>query len=221
MIRVLVADDQALMRTALEHFVAQAEDLEVVGSAADGVQALELARSCAPDVVLMDMQMPRMDGVEATARITAELPGTRVLAITTFSSEQYLVPALRAGATGYLVKDAPPAEVVEAIRRVHGGDAVFSAQVAHDLVTAAAAAPEQSRGGPLEPLAEHERLTARELDVVRELAKGSSNAEIAAALFLAEATVKSHIGKVLEKWQVRDRVQVLIRAARAGLVELG
>ena len=142
MIRVVVADDQALMRTALEHFVAQAEDLEVVGSAEDGVQALEAARTLAPDVVLMDMQMPRMDGVEATARISAEAPGVRVLAITTFSSEQYLVPALRAGAAGYLVKDAPPAEVVDAIRRVHAGDAVFSARVAADLVEAVTAAPE-------------------------------------------------------------------------------
>lgn len=141
MIRVVVADDQALMRTALEHFVAQAEDLEVVGSAEDGVQALEAARTLAPDVVLMDMQMPHMDGVEATARISAEAPGVRVLAITTFSSEQYLVPALRAGAAGYLVKDAPPAEVVDAIRRVHAGDAVFSARLFADLVEAVTAAP--------------------------------------------------------------------------------
>ena len=221
MIRVVVADDQALMRTALEHFVAQAEDLEVVGSAEDGVQALEAARTLAPDVVLMDMQMPRMDGVEATARISAEAPGVRVLAITTFSSEQYLVPALRAGAAGYLVKDAPPAEVVDAIRRVHAGDAVFSARVAADLVEAVTAAPEHAAPCPAEPLAPHERLTERELDVVRELAKGASNAEIAGAPFLAEATMKSHIGKVLDKWQVRDRVQILIRAARAGLVDIG
>ncbi len=145
----------------------------------------------------------------------------RVLAITTFSSEQYLVPALRAGAAGYLVKDAPPAEVVDAIRRVHAGDAVFSARVAADLVEAVTAAPEHTAPCPAEPLAPHERLTERELDVVRELAKGASNAEIAGALFLAEATVKSHIGKVLDKWQVRDRVQILIRAARAGLVDIG
>ena len=117
MIRVVVADDQALMRTALEHFVAQAEDLEVVGSAEDGVQALEAARTLAPDVVLMDMQMPRMDGVEATARISAEAPGVRVLAITTFSSEQYLVPALRAGAAGYLVKDLSLIHISEPTRR--------------------------------------------------------------------------------------------------------
>lgn len=225
MIRVVVADDQALMRTALEHFVTQAEDLELVGSAEDGLEAVAAARDLAPDVVLMDMQMPHLDGVEATARISAEAPDVRVLAITTFSSEQYLVPALRAGAVGYLVKDAPPAEVVDAIRRVHAGDAVFSARVAADLAEAVTSAPEpiaaQTAPTPAQPLAPHERLTDRELDVVRELAKGASNAEIAAALFLAEATVKSHIGKVLDKWQVRDRVQILIRAARAGLVDIG
>lgn len=222
MIRVLVADDQQLMRTALEHFVATTQDLEVAGSAADGEEAVAVARQVRPDVVLMDMQMPRLDGVGATARITAELPDTRVLAITTFSSEQYLVPALQAGASGYLVKDAPPSEVTEAIRRVHAGDVVFSPQVARDLIAAAtsvdARRPEQ---GPEEALADHERLTERELDVVRELAHGSSNAEIAAALFVAEATVKTHMGKVMEKWQVRDRVQVLIKAARHGLVEIG
>ncbi|MDO5633570.1 MAG: response regulator transcription factor [Micrococcus sp.] len=219
MIRVLVADDQQLMRTALEHFVALAEDMEVVGGAEDGQQALEQARELRPDVVLMDMQMPRMDGVAATAALTAELPETSVLAITTFSSEQYLVPALRAGAAGYLVKDAPPAEVVEAVRRVHAGEAAFSAAVAQDLI-AAATTPQAGASGPVEPLVAHEELTARELDVVRELAQGRSNAEIAQALFLGEATVKSHLGRVMEKWQVRDRVQVLLRAARAGLVEL-
>lgn len=219
MIRVLVADDQQLMRTALEHFVSLAEDMEVVGGAQDGQEALEQARALRPDVVIMDMQMPRMDGVEATAAITAELCETSVLAITTFSSEQYLVPALRAGAAGYLVKDAPPAEVVEAVRRVHAGEAAFSAAVAQDLI-AAATSTEERGAGPAAPLAPHEELTARELDVVRELAQGRSNAEIAQALFLGEATVKSHMGRVMEKWQVRDRVQVLLRAARAGLVEL-
>ena len=222
MIRVLVADDQQLMRTALEHFVATTQDLEVAGSAADGEEAVAVARQARPDVVLMDMQMPRLDGVEATARITAELPDTRVLAITTFSSEQYLVPALQAGASGYLVKDAPPSEVTDAIRRVHAGDVVFSPAVARDLIAAATSADaRRPEHGPEQALADHERLTERELDVVRELALGSSNAEIAAALFVAEATVKTHMGNVMEKWQVRDRVQVLIKAARHGLVEIG
>ncbi|MDY6055029.1 response regulator transcription factor [Micrococcus sp.] len=219
MIRVLVADDQQLMRTALEHFVSTAEDLEVAGSAADGEEAVRVARRVRPDVVLMDMQMPRLDGVGATAAITAELPDTRVLAITTFSSEQYLVPALQAGASGYLVKDAPPAEVTEAIRRVHAGDVVFSPQVARDLIDAATGG-EERRTGPA-PLPEHEQLTERERDVVRELAHGCSNAEIGAALFVTEATVKTHMGRIMEKWQVRDRVQVLIKAARHGLVEIG
>lgn len=224
MITVMVVDDQELMRTALEHFVSLAEDMQTVPGAADGRAGLEAAREHRPDVILMDMQMPVMDGVAATEAVTAELPETKVLAITTFSSEQYLVPALRAGAAGYLVKDAPPTEVVEAIRKVHAGDAVFSAGVARDLIDAVTAAgPDDAaaRAEPAEPLEDFERLTARELDVVRELAHGSSNAEIAAALFLAEATVKSHLGRVMEKWGVRDRVQVLIRAARAGLVEIG
>ena len=223
MITVMVVDDQELMRTALEHFVSLAEDMRTVPGAADGKAGLEVARTHRPDVILMDMQMPVMDGVAATEAVTAELPDTKVLAITTFSSEQYLVPALRAGAAGYLVKDAPPTEVVDAVRKVHAGDAVFSAGVARDLIDAVTTAgPEASASAePSEPLAPHERLTARELDVVRELAHGSSNAEIASALFLAEATVKSHLGHVMEKWGVRDRVQVLIRAARAGLVEIG
>lgn len=223
MIRVLVADDQQLMRIALEHFVATAADLEVAGSAADGEEAVRLAHEVRPDVVLMDMQMPRLDGVQATARITAELPEVRVLAITTFSSEQYLVPALQAGASGYLVKDAPPADVTEAIRRVYAGDVVFSPQVAHDLI--AAATTDDPAPGSVRPagadLAPHEQLTERERDVVRELANGSSNAEITAALFVAEATVKTHMGRIMEKWHVRDRVQVLIKAARHGLVEIG
>ncbi|MDO5634176.1 MAG: response regulator transcription factor [Micrococcus sp.] len=218
MIRVLIADDQHLMRRALEHFLAQAEDIDVIGGADDGVQAVELARELRPDVVLMDMQMPRMDGVEATAAITSELDDVRVLAITTFTSEEYLIPALQAGASGYLLKDASPDEVTEGVRRVHRGDAVFSASVAHDLIAAATASPARSRTA--EELPAHEKLTERELQVVQELAEGRSNAEIAEALFLAEATVKGHLGKIMDKWQVRDRVQLLLKAAQTGLVTL-
>ena len=141
-----------------------------------------------------------------------------MLAITTFSSEAYLVPALRAGASGYLVKDAPPEEVIDAVRRAHRGDSVFSPRITRELIeTITEQHEKQADAAPL-ALTEQETLTARELEVVVQLAKGFSNAEIASALFLAEATVKSHLGKIMDKWQARDRVQVLIKASRAGLV---
>lgn len=215
---MLVADDQQLMRTALAHFVSTADDMETVGTAADGVEAVDRALELRPDVVLMDMQMPRQDGVAATAAIVSQAPEIRVLAITTFSSEAYLVPALRAGASGYLVKDAPPEEVIDAVRRAHRGDSVFSPRITRELIeTITEQHEKQADAAPL-ALTEQETLTARELEVVVQLAKGFSNAEIASALFLAEATVKSHLGKIMDKWQARDRVQVLIKASRAGLV---
>lgn len=215
---MLVADDQELMRTALAHFVSTADDMETVGTASDGVEAVDRALELRPDVVLMDMQMPRQDGVAATAAIVSQAPEIRVLAITTFSSEAYLVPALRAGASGYLVKDAPPEEVIDAVRRAHRGDSVFSPRITRELIeTITEQHEKQADAAPL-ALTEQETLTARELEVVVQLAKGFSNAEIASALFLAEATVKSHLGKIMDKWQARDRVQVLIKASRAGLV---
>lgn len=216
-IRVMVVDDQLLMRGALEYFVSSAEDLELVGVASNGVEAVAGVQKFAPDVVLMDLQMPEMDGVEATRVITERWPSVRVLAITTFSSEHYLVPALQAGVQGYLAKDSRPKEVIEGIRKVSLGDAVFSPHVMRELV--GTVRDQQARS--VVALADHEHLTPRELDVVRELAEGKSNAEIGEALFLAEATVKSHLGKVLEKWQVRDRVQVLVRAAQAGIIRIG
>lgn len=216
-IRVMVVDDQLLMRGALEHFVSSAEGLVLVGAAANGVEAVAGVQKLAPDVVLMDLQMPEMDGVEATRVITERWPSVRVLAITTFSSEHYLVPALQAGVQGYIAKDSRPEDVIEGIRKVSLGDAVFSPHIMHELIDTVRA--QQTRS--VVALAEHEHLTPRELDVVRELAEGKSNAEIGEALFLAEATVKSHLGKILEKWQVRDRVQVLVRAAQAGIVRIG
>lgn len=216
-IRVMVVDDQLLMRGALEHFVSSAEGLVLVGAAANGVEAVAGVQKLAPDVVLMDLQMPEMDGVEATRVITERWPSVRVLAITTFSSEHYLVPALQAGVQGYIAKDSRPEDVIEGIRKVSSGDAVFSPHIMHELIDTVR--NQQTRS--VVELAEHEHLTPRELDVVRELAEGKSNAEIGEALFLAEATVKSHLGKILEKWQVRDRVQVLVRAAQAGIVRIG
>lgn len=211
-------DDQMLMREALEHFVSSAGDLELVGSAANGAEAVERVAELTPDVVLMDLQMPRLDGVEATAVITERWPGVRVLAITTFSSEHYLVPALQAGVQGYIAKDSRPREVIEGIRAVYAGDAVFSPHIMHELIDTVRS---QQPSRLAQALLDHERLTERELDVVRELAEGRSNAEIGEALFLAEATVKSHLGRIMEKWQVRDRVQVLVKAAAAGIVRIG
>lgn len=217
-IRVLVVDDQVLMRGALEHFVTAAEGLELVGTAGNGSEAVRQVGELAPDVVLMDLQMPEMDGVEATSIITERWPEVRVLAITTFSSEHYLVPALQAGVQGYIAKDSRPDEVIEGIRRVHSGDAVFSPHIMHELIdTVRSQHPPRLAAG----LEEHEQLTPRELDVVRELAEGRSNAEIGESLFLAEATVKSHLGRIMDKWQVRDRVQVLVKAAASGIVRIG
>lgn len=217
MIRVLVVDDQLLMRGALEHFVSSAEDLELVGAAADGVEAVAKTEELDPGVVLMDLQMPQMDGVAATRVITERWPDVRVLAITTFSSEHYLIPALQAGVQGYIAKDSRPEDVIEGIRKVSSGDAVFSPRIMHELI----ATVRRHQAPRVIELGESERLTPRELHVVRELADGKSNAEIGAALFLAEATVKSHLGRILEKWRVRDRVQVLVKAAEAGIVRIG
>lgn len=221
MIRVLVADDQPLMRTALEHFVSQAPDLEAVGGAQDGLQALEMARAARPDVVLMDMQMPRMDGIEATRRITAAHPSTRVLAVTTFTSQDYVVPALRAGAAGYLVKDADPETVVGAIHAVRRGDAVLSPAVAARLVSAVERdRPAVDRVEPRPGDPDGSDLTDRERAVLELLARGLSNGEIAVALTVTESTVKGHVMKIIDKLEVRDRIQAVIRAAQLGLVTL-
>jgi DNA-binding NarL/FixJ family response regulator len=217
-IEVLIVDDQPLMAKALKVFVDGSEGMTVVGEASNGAEAIRQTELLSPDVVVMDMQMPVMDGVEATRIITRDFPKTRVLAVTTFSSEQYLVPALRAGASGYLVKDAEPEEVVAAIRGVHEGNGVIAPQVASDLIDAV----REVSTGPLQLGGHGEHgLTERELAVVLSLARGNSNSEIAAELFLAEATVKTHMGRIMDKWGVRDRVQVLIHAAQLGLVRIG
>lgn len=218
MIRVVVADDQPLMQRALSIFVEAADDMEVVGLAADGAAVLKQVRALRPDIVLMDMQMPVLDGIEATRQIVTEMPETKVVAVTTFSTEQYLLPALRAGASGFILKHVEPDELLEAIRAVHEGTGAISRQVTHDLIAAVRETPSPA---PRRQVLPGEDLTDRELDVVRELATGKSNAEIASSLFLAEATVKSHLGRVIEKWQVRDRVQVLVRGTELGLIKMG
>jgi DNA-binding NarL/FixJ family response regulator len=217
MTSVLLADDQELMRMGFRMVVDSQPDLTVVGEAADGLQALEAAARLTPDVLLMDVRMPQMDGVEATRRLVASGSETRVIILTTFDLDEYVYAALRAGASGFLLKDAQPADLLSAIRAVAAGDAVVAPRVtrrllstyAHRLPTASTAA-----GNSAPPA----QLTAREDEVMRLIALGLSNAEIAERLVVSEATVKTHVGRILAKLELRDRVQIVVFAYESGLV---
>lgn len=215
-IRVLIADDEALVRHALRAYVSANDRLSVVGEASNGIEAVELSRELQPDIVVMDLRMPVMNGIEATRAITSELPGTTVIAVTTFSTERYVIAALQAGAAGYVVKDTPPEGIIEAIIDVHEGRSVLSAQVTGELINAVRA------GGTKLSRVGHavEALTERELSIVEFLAQGMSNAEIANELHLSQATIKTQLSRIFGKWGVRDRVQVLIHAVKANLVQL-
>lgn len=214
-IRVAVVDDQELMRSALTMMVQSQPDLRLAGEAADGHDALALVRSRGVDVVLMDLRMPRLGGIEATAAITRELPTTRVIALTTFDEDEYAFPAIRAGASGFLLKDARAEQIVDAIRTVHAGHSVVAPSTTRRLIehVAASSAPDYARAEEVRAL-----LTPRELGTLMELATGDSNAEIAARLYLSEATVKTHVGQVLAKLALRDRVQAVVLAYESGLV---
>jgi DNA-binding NarL/FixJ family response regulator len=214
-IRVLIADDQALVRTGFRMMLQAAPGIEVVGEAADGTQAIALARRDRPDVVLMDVRMPGVDGIEAT-RAIAEARAARVLILTTFDLDDYAFAGLRAGASGFLLKDVEPSVLYDAIRAVAGGDAVLTPRITRDLVDrfAQAAAIRQALAAAGDPI---ETLSPREREVFDHIAAGLSNAEIAAALVLTEATVKTHITRVLAKLGLRDRVQVVIYAYERGL----
>ena len=213
---MVIADDEALVRSALRIFLDAADDLEVAGEAPDGESAVAAVAASSPDVVLMDVHMPGMDGIEATRIIRRRHPGVHVLALTTFSTERTIVPMLRAGASGFLVKDTEPSRIIDAVREVLGGGFVLSPRVARAVVGAVL----DGTTVPTVDLPDEQQLTPRELEVVRCLAEGMSNAEIGRALFLSEATVKAHLGHIMAKWDVRDRVQVLLRAAQAGIVSL-
>ena len=223
MTTVLLVDDQALLRMGFRLVIESEGDLDVVGEASDGAVALEQVRALAPDVVLMDVRMPGMDGIEATRRIAAEHPTSRVLVLTTFDVDEYAFEALRAGASGFLVKSAEPAELVDAIRIVAAGSSVVAPRVVRRMLdlfaphfpTATAATPEDGLDPRLRSL------TPRELDVLRCIADGSSNAEIADHLVLSLTTVKTHVGNVLAKLGLRDRVQAVIAAYEFGLVGTG
>jgi DNA-binding NarL/FixJ family response regulator len=221
MTRVLIVDDQALVRTGFRMIVNAEPGLEVVGEAVDGLDALEQAVSAGPDVVLMDIRMPRLDGVEATRRMlsrTSDEPcPPRVLILTTFDLDEYVVEALRAGASGFLLKDVPPEDLVDAIRVVAAGDALLAPSVTRRLLDRFAQLPSTAMSTP----PGLDQLTERELDVLRQMARGLSNAEIAEALFVSETTVKTHVGRVLMKLGLRDRVQVVVLAYESGLVHPG
>lgn len=217
-VRLLLVDDQQLMLQALRVFIQNEDDLEVVGEAADGLVAVQQAAALKPDVVVMDLQMPRMDGVEATRRILEASPDTKVVAVTTFHSQDYVIPAFKAGASGYLLKDSAPVEIIDGIRAALAGDFVVSPQVTETLVQSVV---DQQRAEPPEPTTpEALGLTDREMQVVSLLCEGRSNREIAQTLYLAEPTVKSHITRVMQKLGVRDRVQIVIAAYRRGLATL-
>lgn len=217
-IRVMLVDDQVLLRTGFRMVLAAQPDMEVVAEAGDGAQAIENLRSTAVDVVLMDVRMPRLDGVEATRRICAEPDAPKVLILTTFDLDEYAFSGLKAGASGFMLKDVPPSELLSAIRSVHSGDAVVAPSTTRRLL---------DRFSPMLPSVgkpQHkqlERLTGREREVMLLVAQGLSNGEIAGRLVLSEATVKTHVGRILTKLGLRDRVQVVVLAYETGLVRAG
>ena len=211
MIRVAIVDDQALVRSGLRMIVESQADLAVVGEAADGDEAIAMARADKPDVVLMDVRMPRMDGIEATHQISA---ATRVVILTTYELDEYVFDALAAGASAFLLKASAPEDLIRAIRVVAAGDALLAPSVTKRLIAQFAHRPERAARGAKRL----EELTPRELDVLKQLARGHTNAEIAANLHVAETTVKTHVAHVLDKLELRDRVQAVILAYEAGIV---
>lgn len=218
MIRVLIADDHALMRNGLHAILDVQEDIDVVGEAEHGAQAVEEAIRLRPDVVIMDIRMPRLDGIEATKRLAAQGgKAPRVLVLTTFDLDEYVYEALRAGAAGFMLKDTPPRQLAEAVRTVAAGESLLAPAVTKRLI-------ERYVSRPRSDTARRERfaeLTERELEVLRLITRGLSNAEIGARLFLSEATVKTHVTRILTKLGVRDRVQAVVLAYESGLVQPG
>ena len=216
MTTVLVADDQALIRAGLVKVLESEPDMTVVGEAADGLEAVSGATRLRPDVTLMDIRMPRLDGIEATRRITASWPGARVLILTTFGLDEYVYESLCAGASGFMLKDAPPEELASAVRVVAGGDALLAPAVTRAVID------EFARRAPTEPVSEptaFAELTPRERDVFRLLVRGYSNPEICRELVISDATAKTHVAHILQKLDLRDRVQAVIIAYECGMVE--
>ena len=220
---MLLADDQPLLRRGFRMILEAEDGVTVAGEAGDGAEAVELARRVRPDVVLMDIRMPGTDGIEATRRITAAEPGVRVLVLTTFDLDEYAFGALQAGASGFLLKDVRPHELVAAVRTVASGDAVVSPRVTRRLLEEyARRLPVADAGAdPADRYPQLASLTEREREVLAVVAQGLSNTEIAASLFVSETTVKSHVGRILAKLGLRDRVQIVVLAYESGLVTPG
>ena len=217
MIRVLIADDQALVRGGFRMILEAQKDIEVVGEASDGREALAQARELDPDVVLMDIRMPELDGLEATRRLVSGNGSARVLMLTTFDLDEYVYAAMKAGASGFLLKDVRPEQLAEAVRIVAAGDSLLAPAITQRLIAEFVRRPPPGSGAPTE-LSE---LTERELEVLKLIARGLSNGEIASALFVSEATVKTHVTHVLTKLKLRDRVQAVVLAYESGLVHPG
>ncbi|MDR3083382.1 MAG: response regulator transcription factor [Streptomyces sp.] len=215
-VRVVLADDQQLIRTALSMVMADIEDVEVVGEAATGAEAVSLTEELAPDVVVMDIRMPEMDGIEATRRITEGSTDTRVVVLTTFDDDEYVYGALRAGASGFLVKDMALDDIIGAVRVVASGDALIAPSVTRRLIRDFTARPEPARKRRDLPA-----ITDREREVLTLVGSGLSNTEIAAELYISVATAKTYLTRLLTKLDARDRVQLVIMAYEAGLVSVG
>jgi NarL family two-component system response regulator LiaR len=211
-IRLLITDDHSIVRKGIKALLATEKDMQVVGEAENGAEAVEKAASLKPDVVLMDLVMPEMDGIEATRRITTEQPGTKILVLTSFAADDKVFPAVKAGALGYLLKDSTPDQLLEAVRQVHRGEPSLEPSIARKVL--------QELSNPGQGKQTAEPLTERELDVLRLIAQGMSNKEIASKIFVAEWTVRSHVSNILGKLHLASRTQAALYALRSGLASL-
>ena len=216
-IHILIADDQALVRTGFRMILEAEDEFDVVAEARDGAEAIDAARRTRPDIVLMDIRMPTIDGLEATRRIMQTAHPPRVLMLTTFDLDEYIFDALHAGASGFLLKDVPPEQLIAGIRTVHEGESLLAPTVTRRLIQAFV----RDHPPPQQPPPQLDDLTARELDILKLLARGLSNTEIAEQLVVSNATVKTHVGRVLAKLGLRDRVQAVVLAYETGIIRPG
>jgi DNA-binding NarL/FixJ family response regulator len=215
-IRILIADDQAVVRAGLRMILEAQDDLEIVGEATDGAEAVEAVRTLRPDVALMDIRMPTLDGIEATRRIASSSLSTRVLVLTTYGLDENVYDALKAGASGFLLKTDSPERLIDAVRVVAAGEALLAPEITRRLIDRFVAGSHPTANAP-----ELEQLTAREREVLKLLARGRTNAEIAAELYVSEGTVKTHVARILAKLDLRDRTQAVIYAYENGLIQPG